>query len=263
MQSPLDYEFLRIPLPIDNRDDLSKSAKRFYGYICKHAKFADENGYIKLKNKSASKVLAVSERTIRKASNELSSYGLIIKSKIGVSNVYKLLSIDENGLPEIIPDYKRPKKKAPKINRGTGGSAKKGNRGFRVKGNRGFPNQSDTPIIYKESLKNYIKDAPAGHSFDYFFKKIRELGCYKIREQTLKRYWDIGYKKDLIRLADGLDKHDIDNRIKILQSTLNSFDKKEQMKNEEENIKQNEAHKRDIAVLAENGILENLFESIQ
>jgi len=134
----------------------------------------------------------------------------------------------------------------------------------KIIGNSQLPsgNPELPPYIKEKEKKNIKENAPAGHSFDYFFKKIREFGCYKIKEQTLKKYWDMGYKADLMRLANGLDKYDIDDRVLILQSTLKSFDKKEQMKNERKNIKKNEAYKMDIAILADNNILSHLFESV-
>ena len=114
-QSPLDFEFIRIPLPIQNRkNDIPYSAMMLYGYLAKMY-FINKDEYIPIKNKQASKDLKLSEKTIKEGFSILSGFGLIDPKKIGRIKGYRLMPINQEGYPEIIPDYKRPKKSKPKF----------------------------------------------------------------------------------------------------------------------------------------------------
>lgn len=229
--NPLKDEiFLPIPLKIAQRKDLKNLSKLVYGYLLK---CFGKNGLSCPTMATMAKDLNVSRQMISKCITELKNKGLINIIRTGKANRYEFCDVNSVVTSDV-----------------------------NTVATSDVKNGFTSPYIKEKGKEKIKENAPAGHSFDYFFKKIREFGCYKIKEQTLKKYWDMGYKADLMRLADGLDKYDIDDRVLILQSTLKSFDKKEQMKNERKNIKKNEAYKMDIAILAGNNILSHLFESV-
>lgn len=262
-QSPLDYEFIRIPLPIQKRKkDLTHSAMVAYGYLAK-MHFTNEDGYIRIVNKQVSKDLKLSEKTIKEAFNILSGFGLIHSKKMGRCKGYKLMPINPEGYPESIPDYERPKKSIPKFldkeqpskrevlypyqdNRAPGGCYIPSTRGvLHTEHQRGAQSQN-LPIIEELSQEPFKEMLPQGISFDSFFDNLPDGIAGKIQRKTIKDFWDKGFEDDLIGLSKSLASSPLDERILIFQGTLKIFGRKLQMKNEQIAIDESNAHKLDF-----------------
>lgn len=268
-KSPIDYEFIRIPLPIKKRKDLKQPSKDFYGYLCKCAHLANKDGYIRIKKATVTDRTGMPKSTIKRASEEIVGRGLVLQRKVGRLMEYKLLPIDQNGYPEFIPDYKPAKQKSPvkKAEEKLKGAHTMGpiekqvesDKGAHTMGHKRGPHhgpdsgphhgplQKNAPISIKESTKNHSKEMlPQGISFDSFFDNLPEGIAGKIQRKTVKDFWDKGFEDDLIGLSKSLASSPLDERILIFQGTLKIFDRKLQMKNEQIAIDESNAHKLDF-----------------
>jgi len=254
-QSPLDFEFIRIPLPIQNRKgDIPYSAIMLYGYLAK-MHFTNVDGYIPIKNKQAAKDIKLSEKTIKEGFNILSGYGLVDSKKMGRIKGYKLMPINPEGYPEIIPDYNRPKKSKPKFldnpepstsgvlnpdkdNRAPGGCSLPSTRGVLHTEHQRGAQSGILPIIEESSKESFKEMLPQGISFENYFKNLPSGIHRKIQKADVKYYWENGFKDDLIRAAGGLGKMPENEQILIFQGIINAFKRKLPMKYEQINIDQ-------------------------
>lgn len=252
-KSPLDFEFIRIPLPIQNRKkDLTSASMTAYGYLAK-MHFTNEDGYIKINNKKASNDLNLSEKTIKDAFKILAGYGLVHTKKIGRLNAYKLMPINSNGYPETIPEYQRPKKQKPKpstrgvldSDRAPGGCSIPSTRGVLYIEHQGGAQSQDLPII-EESLKESFKEMlPQGIFFEKYGseppKGIKEKFRIKELDEYTVRFGDEFI--DTVRLSQ---KKPSDERAKWVRGFLNNMINAEPMQNEQIAIDESNAHKLDF-----------------
>lgn len=254
-QSPLNYEFIRIPLPIQNRKkDLTSASMTAYGYLAK-MHFTNEDGYIKINNKKASNDLNLSEKTIKDAFKILAGYGLVHTKKIGRLNAYKLMPINSNGYPETIPEYQRPKKQKPKpstrgvldSDRAPGGCSIPSTRGVLYTEHQGGAQSQDLPII-EESLKEML---PQGIFFEKYGDKIPKGIDGQFRQKQLDSYY-LKYGDEFVKICLDSASLPLLKRARYVQGAVNKLDNKAKMDNERINAEQNEQYKSDLVYVDDN-----------
>lgn len=268
-QSPLDYEFIRIPLPIQKRKkDLPHSAMIIYGYLAK-MHFTNENGYIRIVNKQASKDLKLSEKTIKEAFNILSGFGLIHPKKMGRCKGYKLMPINPDGYPETIPDYERPKKSIPKFldkkepstrgvlnhnhdNRAPGGCSVPSTRGVLYNEHQGGARSGGLPYIREnKELKEML---PQGIFLKKHGNKIPPGIEGKFKNSQLDEYYE-KYGDEFLRICIESKKVKLLQRARYIQGATTKLENKEAMKYEKAESDQSERYKADL-IIASQGLSE-------
>lgn len=273
-QSPLNYEFIRIPLPIKKRKDLKQPAKDFYGYLCKCAHLADKDGYIRIKKATITDRIGMPKSTIKRASEEVVGRGLALQRKVGRLMEYKLLPIDQNGQPEFIPDYKPVKQKSPvkkaeeKIKRAhTMGRIEKQvepDKGAHTMGHKRGPHHGPdkgphhgplhkiAPINIKESPKNHSKEMlPQGIFFEKYGDKIPKGIDGQFRQKQLDSYY-LKYGDEFVKICLDSASLPLLKRARYVQGAVNKLDNKAKMDNERINAEQNEQYKSDLVYVDDN-----------
>ena len=263
-QSPLNYEFIRIPLPIQNRKkDLGSSAMVVYGYLAK-IHYTNIDGWIVVINKDASKELKLSEKTIKEAFKILSGYGLTQQKKVGRYKAYKLMPVNANGYPESIPDYDRPKKSMPKSmerkqpitrgvlnqdknNRSPGGCSIPSTRGVIDTEHQGGAQSLVLPNIRKN--KELKEMPPQGIFLKKHGPEIPKGIDGQFRQSQLDSY-HLKYGDVFLKICHDSSSVPIHQRAKYVQGAVNNLDNKAKMRNERINIEQNERYKEDLIFIA-------------
>lgn len=231
--------------------------------------FTNIDGYIKINNNIVSKVLNLSKKTIKEAFSILCGYGLIHMKKIGKFNAYRLMEINEEGMPLTIPNYERPKKSKPEIiiqeknDRAPGGCPVSSTRGVPGIEHQGGARLLVLPII--EEKKNLFKksvqpleiqtkpSAESAKAAPDFLKKIelwnsipieirRKLNKKQILTGSIEKI-EYSIERMIVAMTSG------GNAIAAFQNAFKGDHAKLTRKMEEIEMKKNREHTKDIDIL--------------